>query len=104
MNFVVFEIEPWARTSWQSVMGGHKLREEQAFVKGLADPTTLFEEENRQQILHANHALLQMPNVIVTPHCAYFTQEAAKRIADETIMNIEAFAHSESRNVVGPVG
>jgi D-lactate dehydrogenase len=78
------------------------LPEEQAFLKGLADPTSLFEEENKQKILHANHALLRMPNVIVTPHCAFFTQEAARRIVNETIMNIEAFVHNEPRNIVKP--
>ena len=71
-------------------------------MKGLADPTSLYEEEKKQKILNANHALLQMPNVIVTPHCAFFTKEATRRIVNETIMNIEAFVHSEPRNAVRP--
>ena len=79
------------------------LPEEQAFLEELADPASLFDEENKQKILHANHALLLMPNVIVTPHYAFFTQEAARRLVNETIMNIEAFARNEARNVVRPV-
>ena len=85
-----------------SAAGLDVLPEEQAFLKGLEDPASLCEEENKKKILHANHALLQMPNVIVTPHCAFFTQEATRRIVNETIMNIEAFVHNEPRNAVKP--
>jgi D-lactate dehydrogenase len=76
------------------------LPEEQAFLEGLADPTTLFDEEDKQKIVNANHALLRLPNVIVTPHCAFFTQEAAQRIVNVTMMNIEAFVRNEPQNVI----
>jgi len=51
--------------------------------------------------LVANHALLQFPNVLVTPHNAYNTAEAVKRIIETTLANIEAFARGDPRNVVG---
>ena len=51
--------------------------------------------------LVANHALLKLPNVIVTPHIAYDTDEAVRRIMDITLSNIEAFAAGQPKNVVG---
>lgn len=51
--------------------------------------------------LVASHALLKLPNVIVTPHVAYDTQEAVERIMAVTLGNIEAFAAGTPRHVVG---
>lgn len=50
--------------------------------------------------LVASHALLKLPNVIVTPHVAYDTQEAVERIMAVTLGNIEAFAAGTPRHVV----
>ena len=50
--------------------------------------------------LVANHVLLRFPNVIVTPHTAYNTDSAVRRIVETTLANIEAFARGEPRNVV----
>jgi D-lactate dehydrogenase len=50
--------------------------------------------------LVANHVLLRFPNVIVTPHNAYNTDSAVRRIIETTMANIEAFARGEPRNVV----
>ena len=50
--------------------------------------------------LVANHVLLRFPNVIVTPHNAYNTESAVRRIIQTTLENIEAFARGEPRNVV----
>lgn len=51
--------------------------------------------------LVASHALLKLPNVVVTPHVAYDTHEAVGRIMDVTLANIEAFVAGAPRNVVG---
>ena len=79
------------------------LPEEQVFLKGIEEPTTLFARGDKQETLLANHALLRLPNVIVTPHCAFFTKEAAQRIMDVTIANIKAFIHGKPQNIVVPV-
>jgi D-lactate dehydrogenase len=50
--------------------------------------------------LVANHVLLRFPNVIVTPHNAYNTESAVRRIIETTLENIEAFARGEPRNLV----
>jgi D-lactate dehydrogenase len=50
--------------------------------------------------LVANHVLLRFPNVVVTPHNAYNTEAALKRILSTTIANIEAFARGAPQNLV----
>ncbi|MCC6981743.1 MAG: hydroxyacid dehydrogenase [Bauldia sp.] len=61
----------------------------------------------RQQIrpdlrtLIADHILLDHPRVIVTPHIAYNTREAVRRIAETTIANILGFAGGAPQNLVG---
>ena len=61
----------------------------------LADEKTLVmyghpEEHNLKTVIE-NHVLIDMPNVLVTPHNAFNTQEALQRILDTDICNIQAF-------------
>jgi D-lactate dehydrogenase len=49
----------------------------------------------------ADHVLLRMPNVVVTPHSAFNTKEAVGRIVRTTIENIEAYIAGRPRNTVG---
>lgn len=53
------------------------------------------------QALVADHVLLGMPNVIVTPHIAYNTIEAVRRIVEVSADNIAAFAKGTPQNLVG---
>ena len=50
--------------------------------------------------LLANHLLMVAPNVLVTPHVAYNTVEARRRIIDTTIANIRAFLAGAPANLV----
>lgn len=50
--------------------------------------------------LVANHVLLRFPNVIVTPHIAYNTDSAVRRIIGVTLDNIHAFCRGQPQNVV----
>lgn len=50
--------------------------------------------------LVANHVILQFPNVVVTPHIAYNTDEAVRRLIETTMDNIEAFIAGTPRNLV----
>lgn len=57
---------------------------------------------NRQDVrnLVADHILLNMPNVVVTPHSAFNTREAVRRIVKTTVRNIDAFFSGRPINVV----
>jgi glycerate dehydrogenase len=49
---------------------------------------------------HPFWAILQRPNVIVTPHVAWASQEAMQTLWDQLIGTIESFERGEPRNVV----
>ena len=61
---------------------------------------SVYEERRDLTTLLANHVLVHMRNVIVTPHSAFNTREAVQRILDTTVENIRAFAKGEPINVV----
>lgn len=50
--------------------------------------------------LVADHILLHMPNVIVTPHSAFNTGEAIERIVETTLGNIKAYIEGRPQNLV----
>jgi D-lactate dehydrogenase len=54
--------------------------------------------------LVADHVLLRMRNVVVTPHSAFNTREAVARIAETTVANIRAYAEGAPRNLVAGPG
>ncbi len=61
---------------------------------------SIFCNQHDLRDLVANHVLLRMRNVIVTPHSAFNTREAVDRIVETTVGNIEAFLGGSPRNVV----
>lgn len=62
---------------------------------------TAFSREHDLEALLADHILLRLRNVIITPHSAFNTREAVQRILDTTRANIEAFLRGEPQNVLG---
>jgi D-lactate dehydrogenase len=62
---------------------------------------SVFRKSHHLDTLLADHVLMHMRNVVVTPHIAFDTDEAVRRITDTTIENIESFCKGEPRNVVG---
>lgn len=61
---------------------------------------SFFHEQHNLQTLLAGHVLLRLRNVIITPHNAFYTQEAIWRILDTTVENIESFLKGKPQNVV----
>lgn len=57
------------------------------------------DEHNLKTILQ-NHVLIDMDNVIITPHNAFNTKEALERILNTTIENIVGFVNGSPKNLV----
>jgi D-lactate dehydrogenase len=72
------------------------LREEAELLR------TAFRQEHEHDLgmLLADHVLLRLRNVIITPHSAFNTREAVQRILDTTAENIASFVRGEPRNAV----
>lgn len=70
----------------------------------LRDEAEVFRDEtiadDTLRTLLASNVLLQFPNVLVTPHNAYNTEDAVHRIIESSLANIEAFARGVPVNVV----
>ncbi len=60
----------------------------------------VFHEKHNLEALLADHILLRLKNVVITPHSAFFTREALERILETTVENIEGFVRGHGRNVV----
>lgn len=81
---------------------------------GLVDDQALIEALSRGQLGGAGLDVLRveppkepnilleksLPNLIITPHNAWASQQAMRTLADQVIENIEAFVRGEARNVV----
>ena len=70
----------------------------------LARESSLTDEEKNNtslmQTLRCNHKLMEMENVIVTPHIAFDTKEAKTEITTITVANIQACIAGTLQNVV----
>lgn len=73
--------------------GERLLKDEIELVKG---------DESIQDLKNIirNHALIDMPRVLVTPHIAFFSKEAYGEILATTITNLQNFAAGTPKNVV----
>ncbi|WP_375260812.1 hydroxyacid dehydrogenase [Palleronia sp.] len=60
-----------------------------------------FKREHDLDTLLADHILLRMRNVVITPHSGFNTREAVQRILDTTRENIEGFLKGDPPNLVG---
>ncbi|MBI2119378.1 MAG: hydroxyacid dehydrogenase [Elusimicrobia bacterium] len=56
--------------------------------------------QDKLETLLKNHILLHRENVVITPHIAFYSQEAMQRILDTTINNISSFISNKSINTV----
>jgi len=58
------------------------------------------EKKEDADIVNKDRILMDMPNVIITPHMAFDTTEGVERILDTTIANIVGFAGGKSQNLI----
>ncbi len=75
--------------------GEELITEDQALLAGSEQHAT---EEQLRTVLRAN-ALLRRPDVVITPHIAFFSQEALRRILDTTVSNLGAMADGTPENL-----
>ncbi len=61
---------------------------------------SVFQKKHNLEDLLADHILLRMRNVYITPHSAFNTKEAVRRILDTTRDNIEAYLGGKPENLV----
>jgi D-lactate dehydrogenase len=88
----------------QGILGGAAMDvlEEEGFIKEEMDMLANGHPgEAQMKVALADHELMKMDNVLITPHTAFNTIEAIKRILDTTIANIQGFAAGKPVNVVG---
>ncbi len=57
-------------------------------------------KEHDWKTLLCNHLLLKKHNVIITPHCAFYSEEAVKRILSSTIEVVNDFLKGKVRNKI----
>jgi len=57
-------------------------------------------EEHDMKTVLANHILVDMPGVLITPHNAFNSREAFQRIEDTTVSNIKLFLDGKPDNIV----
>lgn len=61
---------------------------------------SVYQKKQVLETLLANHILLHLRNVIITPHSAFNMREAVERILHTTVENIVSFMHGSPMNVV----
>jgi D-lactate dehydrogenase len=83
-----------------SAAGLDVLPEEPAVKEEAELLRSYFARDHNLDTLLANHVLLRMRNVVITPHSAFNTREAVQRILDTTRENIEAFLAGRPVNLV----
>lgn len=80
---------------------GLDVLEEEGFVKEeLTRLTSRTEEAVNFKTVLQNHLLIDLPNVIVTPHNAFNTWEALKRILDTSLDNVLSWQAGQAKNLV----
>ncbi len=76
------------------VLEGEELIKEERQILSIDFPA------DRLKTLLQNHILLNRENVVITPHIAFNSREAFRRIVDTTVENIRAFLAGRPQNLV----
>jgi D-lactate dehydrogenase len=76
--------------------------EELALVDPIALLDPVFRDKHNIEDVIENHLLVARDDVILTPHNAFNSKEAVRRILNTTIENIRKFFAGDSQNIVNP--
>jgi len=80
---------------------GLDVLEEEGETKDELLTLTMGHPKNEElKMMLQNHILMKMPNVLITPHNAFNSQEAMERILSITLWNIKSFIEGKPVNVV----
>lgn len=74
--------------------GERALKDEMELVRGSESIQDL-------KAILRNHMLIDMPQVLITPHIAFFSREAYREILATSVANLNAFAEGKPTNIVG---
>lgn len=61
---------------------------------------SVYEKKHNLSTILADHVLLRLRDVIITPHNAFNTDEANQQIVDTTVENIQGFLQGNPQNIV----
>ena len=89
-----------ALKSGQVAGAGLDVLEEERVLKDEIELVKGIESIHDLKILIQDHALIDMPRVVITPHIAFFSREAYHEILEVTAANIANFAAGKPTNVV----
>jgi D-lactate dehydrogenase len=76
------------------VLEGEELLKDERQI--LAQPLA----QDKLRTLLLNHSLLNRDNIVITPHIAFNSLEAVRRILTTTVDNAQAFLHGQPQNLV----
>ncbi len=77
--------------------GERDLKEESQFFE---EKDMIISDAEKIKTLLEDHILRDRPEVIITPHIAFFTAEAQKEIITTSVANLVAFIKGEAKNLI----
>ncbi len=91
----------WALKQKILAGAGLDVLEEEGFIKEELHSMAMgHPNQDQLKVILADHELMHMGNVVITPHNAFNTKEAVTRILDTTVDNIQAFLEKKPVNLV----
>jgi len=93
----------WALKEGILAGAGLDVLEEEGFIKEeLNNMLNGHPNQDQLKVALADHELMHMDNVLITPHNAFNSKEAVMRILDTTIANINGFLQNNPINLLKP--
>ncbi|MCL5094079.1 MAG: hydroxyacid dehydrogenase [Patescibacteria group bacterium] len=98
----LIETEALVQALESGVLGGVGLDvlEEEVMIKEEKELLSKHYNKEEMKIALEDHILIHDPRAIVTPHNAFNSEEALKRILDTTVENIKAYSQNKELNLV----